>query len=142
MNEYLLIIIYIIGVLYAAFAYGAVVGEIEITIIAIFFWPIILIIFPLIGIITPFYLMGRGCMECIRNCDKRRESKRALLLESQEYDKGDISVVKSSYKPVLQIDTRDNYRRKPCSKDEEEGQDNEDSDSDDYEEIAGGGYRL
>jgi hypothetical protein len=78
MNEYLLIIVYVVGVLYSTFAYGFLIGswDFDPMILVVFFWPLVLLVGPILGILLPFYFLGTKCVGCIESCGKTMELRR------------------------------------------------------------------
>jgi hypothetical protein len=80
MNEYLLLVIYVLGVVYSAFGYGVVIGEWDFDwkILLIFMWPLAMLVAPVLALILPFYVLGTKCFDCIIHCEKRRKLRQAL----------------------------------------------------------------
>lgn len=78
MNEYLLIIVYVIGVVYSAFGYGVLVGswDFDPLILLIFLWPLAMVVGPVLGLVLPFYVLGTKCTACIEGCQRRMELRR------------------------------------------------------------------
>jgi len=102
MNEYLLIIVYVVGVLYSTFAYGALVGnwDFDPMILVVFFWPLVMVVGPLLGLLLPFYILGVKCMLCIKSCDRRcKERRRSNTSNSAKHSAPPTPFVNSRSSP-------------------------------------------
>jgi predicted membrane protein len=91
------ILIYVFLSYFFAFLYGFLVQEFNFSIIAVLFWPVIILLYPIGGTIFFVFNCGRGCMERLK---RREEEEKEEKIPEEEKIYEDVEVIIDDFGPL------------------------------------------